>query len=112
MFFLLESCSEAILEQEGARERLLRGLSPAARLFIDSLHHLLDVLADDICLDVEEAARLLAAEVRHFTRVRDQRDGKVRLCDSSDGQADAVERDGALLDDAAQDGGVGRDLEE
>ena len=88
--------SEAVLKQERARESTLLRHSLAALLCIDPLHHLLDVLADDIRLDVEDAAGLLFAEVRDLARVWDQRDREVFFRDGGDRQADAVEGGGRV----------------
>ena len=73
---------------------------------------LLGVLGDHVDLEVDPGAGLLDAERGLRERRRDERDGEVGLLavgDGADGEADAVDRDRALLDDVAREVGRQRD---
>src|SRR5688500_19347014 len=63
--------------------------------------HALDVLRDDIDLDVDGLGLAQRRERRPLRGVRDDRDLERLRGDRRDGEADAVDRDEALLDDVA-----------
>ena len=63
----------------------------------------LEVLGQDVDLDVEPPPHGRLAERRRLARLRDQRDRQRRAVHRRDGEADAVQRDRALLDDVARE---------
>ena len=64
---------------------------------------LFDVLPDDVCFEIDGIAPPSRAEIRVRERVRNRRDGKARRVDRRHRETDAVDRDGTLFDDVAQD---------
>src|SRR5271166_6336712 len=77
----------------------------------DSAHQPLDVLGEDVDLDVHDRALADLAEVRALERLGDQRHREAVLVQGADGQADAVDGDGPLLDEVAGERRVCLDLE-
>jgi len=59
----------------------------------------MDVLAEQVDFDVEAIAGAHATQRRHRERVRDERHAEASVRERGDGEAHAVERDRALLDD-------------
>ncbi|MDV6290353.1 hypothetical protein R2F25_30575 [Streptomyces sp. UP1A-1] len=72
----------------------------------------LDVLGDDVHLEVDRVAGLLDAERGQGEGGGDEADGEEVGAGVDDGEADAVDGDGALLHDVAGEVGGQRDLDD
>ena len=78
----------------------------------ERLEHFFDVFGEHIEFQVDSVTDFSGAEVGGFARVGDDPGGEVIRANFGDGEADAIDGDGALEDEVA--GGLGRegDLEE
>src|SRR3954447_3404418 len=72
-------------------------------------NELLQVLREHVDFQVDGSPRRRAAERGALQRLRDERHGEPLLAEVGDGQRDAVDGDRALLDDVAQQRGLGVD---
>src|SRR5262249_31481079 len=66
-------------------------------------HEALDVAGDDVGFDVDRFADLTETQRGDGLRVGDDRDGERTIVHSGDGQADAVNGDGAFVHDIPED---------
>ena len=64
----------------------------------------LGVFREEVEFEVREIARGFCAQVRHREGVGDDPDGETRRADFGDGEADAINRDGAFARDVAREG--------
>src|SRR6202022_451797 len=88
------------LARDGARGGLPRGLMCGS--VVAPRENSFDVLNQHVALDVDRGAWSLAPKRGQLERVRDQRDAEAPARNREYGQAHAVDRDRALLDQVAR----------